>query len=145
MLPPSVLDKSLQELEDVDGGEPTYDSRLVATIHRLRRVLLIACTWATACASASAITIYSGEPHGEALYDLSRHAVLISHERVSAKPLVRCDVFRLRDGRLLAVTSRAQKLGEPYSIQILRVTSSAKQKLSETLPPVASVAIPDGS
>jgi hypothetical protein len=40
MLPPSVLDKSLQELEHADWGEPAYDSYLVATIHRLRRVPL---------------------------------------------------------------------------------------------------------
>ena len=105
--------------------------------------LLVACALATASVSASATKIYSGEPLGEALYDFSKHAVLISHASVSATPLIRCDVFRLRDGRLLAVTSRADKLGEPYSIQILRVTSSAKQKLSETLPPVASVEIPD--
>jgi CDI immunity proteins len=40
MLPPSVLDKSLEELEQADWGEPTYDSYLLTTIHRLRRVPL---------------------------------------------------------------------------------------------------------
>src|SRR5688572_9810299 len=40
MLPPSELDKSLQELEQSDWGEPTYDSHLVTTVHRLRRVPL---------------------------------------------------------------------------------------------------------
>ncbi len=40
MLPPSVFDKSLQELEHSDWGEPTYNSYLVTTIHRLRRVPL---------------------------------------------------------------------------------------------------------
>ena len=40
MLPPSVLDKSLEELEHAHRGEPTYDSYLVSTIHRLRRVPL---------------------------------------------------------------------------------------------------------
>lgn len=40
MLPSSVLDKSLRELEHSDWGEPTYDSHLVTTIHRLRRVPL---------------------------------------------------------------------------------------------------------
>jgi hypothetical protein len=105
--------------------------------------VLVACTLTTASLSASAAQVYSGEPLGEALYDLSKHAVLISHEKVSATPLVRCDVFRLRDGRLLAVTSRAQKVGEPYSIQTLRITSSAKEKLSEALPTVQTVEIPD--
>jgi hypothetical protein len=40
MLAPSELDKSLQELEQSDWGEPTYDSHLVTTVHRLRRVPL---------------------------------------------------------------------------------------------------------
>ncbi len=40
MLTSSVLEKSLQELEHSDWGEPTYDSHLVTTIHRLRRVPL---------------------------------------------------------------------------------------------------------
>lgn len=104
---------------------------------------LIAFTLTIATLSASAAQIYSGEPLGEALYDLSKHAVLTAHESVSATPLVRCDVFRLRDGRLLQIISRAQKLGEPYSIQKLRITSSAKEKLSEALPTVQTVDIPD--
>ena len=109
----------------------------------MRCFLLAAFALMTAGVSAFAAQVYSGEPFGEALYDLSKCAVLISHERVSATPLVRCDVFRLRDGRLLAITSRAQKIGEPYSIQTLRITSSAKERLSETLPPVQTVDIPD--
>ena len=40
MLAPSELDKSLQELEQSDWGEPTYDSHLVTTVHRLRRAPL---------------------------------------------------------------------------------------------------------
>ena len=40
MLPSSVLDKSLEDLEHSDWGEPKYDSYLVTTIHRLRRVPL---------------------------------------------------------------------------------------------------------
>ena len=40
MLPPSILDRSLQELEHADWGEPTYGSHLVTTVHRLRRVPL---------------------------------------------------------------------------------------------------------
>jgi hypothetical protein len=40
MLTPPDLDKSLQELEQSDWGEPTYDSHLVTTVHRLRRVAL---------------------------------------------------------------------------------------------------------
>ena len=94
-----------------------------------------------AIASVPAAEIYSSEPLGEALYDLSKDAVLVSHESVAATPLLRCDVFRFRDGRLLAITSRAHKLGEPYTIETLRVTASAEQKLSESLPAVRSVQI----
>ena len=39
-LPSSILDKSLHELEQSDLGEPTYDSYLGTTIHRLRRLPL---------------------------------------------------------------------------------------------------------
>lgn len=105
--------------------------------------LLVVYILSTTSLSVSAAQVYPGEPLGEALYDLSKHAVLISDESVSATPLLRCDVFRLRDGRLLAITSRTRKLGEPYSIQTLRITSSANQKLSDKLPSVASVEIPN--
>jgi hypothetical protein len=40
MLPSAILDKSLQELEHSDWGEAKYDSYLVTTIHRLRRIPL---------------------------------------------------------------------------------------------------------
>ncbi len=40
MLTPSELDKSLQELEQSDWREQTYDSHLVTTVNRLWRVPL---------------------------------------------------------------------------------------------------------
>ena len=40
MFPSSILDKSLQELEQSDWGEGKYGSYLVTTIHRLRRIPL---------------------------------------------------------------------------------------------------------
>jgi hypothetical protein len=40
MLPPSILNKSLQDLEHADWGEPTYHSHLVTTIHRLQHLPL---------------------------------------------------------------------------------------------------------
>ncbi|MEY2480686.1 MAG: hypothetical protein QOI04_1613 [Verrucomicrobiota bacterium] len=40
MLPPNSLNKCLEELEHSNWGEPKYDSYLVTTIHRLRRVPL---------------------------------------------------------------------------------------------------------
>ncbi|MFL6519461.1 MAG: hypothetical protein ACJ8NS_04515 [Chthoniobacterales bacterium] len=106
-------------------------------------VIVIAFTGLPAIASAPAAEVYSGEPLGEALVDLSKAALVVSHENVAASPLRRCDVFRFGDGRLLAITSRARKLGEPYTIETLRVTSSAEQKLSKNLPAVRTVQFPD--
>jgi hypothetical protein len=40
MITSSELDKSLQELEQSDRGEPTCESYLVSTVHRSRRVPL---------------------------------------------------------------------------------------------------------
>jgi hypothetical protein len=37
MVIPFDRGKSLQQLENADWGEPTYDSHLVRTVHRLRR------------------------------------------------------------------------------------------------------------
>jgi hypothetical protein len=92
--------------------------------------------------AASAQEVYSGEPLGEAIHDLARIATLVAHELSSGSSLTRTDVFRLVDGRLLAVTSRAKKLGEPFSIEALRVTSSATSKLSKKLPTVSEVKLP---
>lgn len=39
-LPPDILEKSLQELDGIDWGEPPHPSNLVETCHRLRRVPL---------------------------------------------------------------------------------------------------------
>jgi hypothetical protein len=113
-------------------------------MHRLvlRFAILSAFTSATP-ASLFASEVYSGEPLGEALHDLSQNAVLIAHDKMAATPLTRSDVFRLRDGRLLAITSRARKLGEPYTIETLRVTSSAQPKLLENTPKFQTLKIPD--
>jgi hypothetical protein len=94
---------------------------------------------AIAALPASAVEIYSGEPLGEALHDLAGVATLIAHPLSSASPLLRTDVFRLADGRLVAVSSRAGKLGEPFSIEGLRVTPSAKSQLTRRLPTVSAI------
>ena len=92
---------------------------------------------AISISSASAAQIYAGEPLGEALYDLvATNTALVSHELSTASGLQRTDVFRLTDGRLVAVTSRAPKLGHEFSIETLRVTSSATSKLTKRLPTV---------
>ena len=95
-------------------------------------------------AAAAATEIYSGEPLQEALHDLVDAAILISHEISSASPLVRTDVFRLSDGKLVAITSRASKLGGPYSIEELRITASASasSNLTKRLKTVSSINLP---
>ena len=91
---------------------------------------------------ASAAEVYSGEPLEEALRDLTGTGTLIAHELSSASAFLRTDVFRLADGRLVAVTSRANKLGDSYSIDVLRVTSSSTSKLTKRLPTVSAVKLP---
>lgn len=92
--------------------------------------------------AVSAAEVYSGEPLTEALHDLAGTATLVAHELSSATALRRTDVFCLADGRLIAVTSRANKLGEPYSIEAIRVTPSATSKLTRGLPSVSTVELP---
>jgi hypothetical protein len=97
---------------------------------------------ASAHSTPSAPEVYSGEPLVEALYDLATTATPLAHELSSASPLFRTDVYRLRDGRLVAITSRAKRLGEPYSVETLRVTPSPSAKLTKQLPTVSAVRLP---
>ena len=86
---------------------------------------------ATTCFSAQ---VSVGEPLGEALFDLSRDGVLVADSLSGGSPLKRTDVFKLRDGRLLAITSISERKGEPFSIIDLKVTASAQTPLkAETL------------
>ena len=93
--------------------------------------------------SATAIEIYSGEPYGEALFDLvNSGALLVSHDLSSASGTTRTDIFRLADGRLVAVGSLAHKLGNVFVIVSLRATPTSKDKLTKNTPKVGSVDIP---
>lgn len=92
--------------------------------------------------TASATEIYSGEPLNEALHDLEKAATRVSHALSSASPTFRTDVFRLADGRLVAVSSRATKPGQPYSVETLRVTASATSTLTKRLPKISSLTLP---
>lgn len=80
-----------------------------------------------------------GEPLGEALFDLSREAVLIGDTMSGGSSLKRTDVFKLCDGRLLAITSVAERKGEPFSIIDLKVTSSAQAPLKVDTPSTTKV------
>gem|GEM_PF-3487210 len=100
-------------------------------------ILLFEC--ACGCLAAQG-DVYSGKPLNEALYDLARsNCFRIAHVFVSASPLERTDVFHLPDGRLLAITSRSRKLGKAYTIEVLRITPSAKEPLTKRLPPMSGV------
>lgn len=113
-----------------------------ACVMSLKRFAAAGLGLATLSVSVSAADVYSGEPLTEALHDLAGTATLVAHEFSSATALRRTDVFRLADGRLIAVTSRANKLGEPYSIEAIRVTPSATSKLTRGLPSVSTVELP---
>jgi hypothetical protein len=113
------------------------------------RHLISWCEWSRSAAvvfallvtisSARSAEIYSGEPLGEALYDLSSVCVLIAHELATSTPLARTDVFKLPDGRLLALMSKSAKAGEPYSIESIRITSDSKTALTLKTAKVSSL------
>jgi hypothetical protein len=87
-------------------------------------------------ASAAEVELYNGEPFGEALHDLVvSGAIPVSHSSVKASPLERIDAFKLRDGRILILHSKALKIGEPYSIKTIAVTRSPDDgKLQKSSP-----------
>jgi hypothetical protein len=101
-------------------------------------VLLLHCLAAT-CLSSE---LFVGEPLGEAMYDLNSVAVLIGHDLNGASALKRTDVYRMRDGRLLAVTSTAEAIGQPFSIKQLQI-SSGESPLTPETPRKARVDLPE--
>ena len=115
---------------------------------RIKSFCAVLATIATLCLPGDALglvpalQIHTGTPLAEVLSELHPAARLISHELSSASPLLRTDVFRLTDGRLVAMTSRAEKLGQPYVIKTLRITPTPTAKLTTRLPIVTSVTIP---
>ncbi len=98
---------------------------------------------ATTAAPITASGMYSGEPYGEALYDLvNSGALLVAHELSTASETARTDVFRLSDGRHVAITSRAAKSGAVFGIVNFRITSNAQDKLTRNTPKVDVVDLP---
>jgi len=98
-------------------------------------VLSSAALTVSAAALNGAVQVYPGRDLDDTLYDLGRtaKAKLVSHELSFASPLLRIDVLRLADGRLMAITSRAKQLGQPYTIDALRITPTAESKLTKDL------------
>lgn len=101
--------------------------------------VLLWCLPSTKCLSAE---IYAGEPLGEAIFDLSSTAVPIGHALNAGSALTRTEVFKLRDGRLLALISIADSLGQPFSIKELKISSSAESPLTKESPSVSKVEFP---
>jgi hypothetical protein len=109
----------------------------------LRKSIVAIAMFAVTLSATTANEIYSGEPYGEALFDLvNSSALLVAHELSSASGTTRTDVFRLADGRLVAVVSRAAKFGAVFGIVSLRATPNPKDKLTKDTPTVASLKIP---
>lgn len=108
-----------------------------------RTILHVAALTAFWCSPAFSAEIYTGEPMAEAAYTLAKNgAISVADEMANSHPLGRTDVFLLKDGRLVAITSKARKAGDPYTITTLRVTVDHPPKLSTKLPQVASVQFP---
>ncbi|MES2573237.1 MAG: hypothetical protein V4710_24660 [Verrucomicrobiota bacterium] len=82
----------------------TPDDTLLQMLNANQHMLITAAILSIATLTLSAVStaeIYSGEPLSESLYDLAGAAKLISHELSSVSPILRTDVFRLADGRLV--------------------------------------------
>ena len=92
--------------------------------------------------SALSAEIYAREPFGEAIYGLASSSVLIAHDLTTASPLERVAVFRLRGNRLVAITSRSAKVGEPYSIIGLPLSDS-KGMLNKDTKKISSLVFED--
>lgn len=84
-------DKSLQQLDGQDWGEPAYDSHLVTECHRLRRVRLSGF-------SVEDLRIMIGQSIG------LRYLVPLALEQLRRKPLAAGDYYA---GDLLAAVLRA--------------------------------------
>jgi hypothetical protein len=85
----------------------------------MKMINLLIGVWLVAwSAEAAELQVYCGEPIGEALYDILRSGALpISHQLSQASSTERTDVFKLEDGRILAIFSSSKSLGETYSIK----------------------------
>ena len=92
-------------------------------------------------AEMSQIQIYTGEPFAEALHDIVLSgAIAISHPLSQASSMERTDVFKLRDGRILVISSTSEQLGEPYSIK--RILLGASGDDPKKLKPLSNLKLP---
>lgn len=102
---------------------------------------VVLCIVLTLAFKAAANEIYVGEPLAEALYDLAKDSVLVAHPLSGGTQLRRTDVFRLRDGRYVAITSRAQKTNEPFALETIQVAATDPDILTIKTPTVQSLTV----
>lgn len=108
--------------------------RIEISIFRALAVLLI-----FGASPSGAAEIYAGEPFAEALFDLVTSSVIVAHPLSRGTELQRTDVFLMRDGRHVAITSTAQKTKEPFTVRAIQVGNSSPDSLTKQTPEVQSL------
>ncbi len=88
---------------------------------------------------ANASEVYTGEPFAEALFDLVVNSVIVAHPLSGGTELQRTDVFRMRDGRHVAITSTAQKTNEPFTVRAIQVGNAKPESITKQTPSVQSM------
>ncbi len=115
--------KSLQELEHDDWGEPTYDSHLVKTCHELRRKPLIEFT-------VEDLRLMIGQAIGLAFL------VPIALDRLEKEPLAEGDYY---PGDLLTMVLKINEQFWVSNRDLLQRFGKIVQKIKESLPSLAEV------
>jgi hypothetical protein len=128
--------RSIEELEGVDWGEPTFESSLVATCHRLRRKPLNLFT-------AEDLRIMIGQKIS------LPYLIPLAVERLEEEPLVEARFFR---GDLLAVVLRVETSfwgAHPDSFkracEIIKTVTIVLPSLNEKDGPMVASAIAEAS
>lgn len=109
--------------------------------HRIGISILraLAVLWMFCSSSSRAAEIYAGEPFAEALFDLVTSSVIVAHPLSGGTELQRTDVFRMRDGRHVAITATAQKTKEPFTVRAIQVGDASPDSLTKQTPSVKSL------
>jgi hypothetical protein len=115
--------KTLQQLEDRDWGEPTYDSHLVIECHRLRRVPLREFT-------AENLRIMIGQQIG------LPYLLPLALELLSGDPFTEGDYYR---GDLLAVVLRVDAAFWREQPQLHRAAAEIAERAFSLLPTLEEI------
>jgi hypothetical protein len=118
---PFDRDKSLQQLEGRDWGEPTYDSHLVTECHRLRRIPLREFT-------AESLRIMIGQQIG------LPYLIPLALELLRSDPFTAGDFY---EGDLLAAVLRADSRFWIESPELRAEAAQIAQKALSLLPSLA--------